>query len=264
MQHKLLEAKATTTDLGEFTAIAAAYSLDRTNERILPGAFKETIVRWQESGKKIPLHWDHEGDASSIIGYVDPSSVKETEDGLQVSGQLDLKDSEKAREAWRVMKQDSVGLSFGYMVTDSSESEDGIRELKTLDLFEISITPAPANPDTRFLSLKSVKDMASMAARMTAMAEEMRSDTPPSAEEMARRMRSMADEMAAMRASATETSKETEHSTEIEDRKDEEPSPAKSSRQDPLRDETERLWFATAVGKFRRRGSDAHTESAAP
>src|SRR3954468_3759778 len=59
--HKTLEAKATTTDLGEFTAIVAAYTVDRTNERIIPGAFKGTIARWQASGKMIPLHWDHGG-----------------------------------------------------------------------------------------------------------------------------------------------------------------------------------------------------------
>lgn len=159
MDHKLLEAKATTTDLGEFEAIAAAYSVDRTKERIVPGAFKATIAAWKESGKQIPLHWEHSAAAEDIIGTVDPASLKETEDGLFVKGKLDLADSEVAKQAWRSMKANRVGLSFGYMVQDEGEGEDGIRELKKLDLFEITVTAIPANPDTRFIGLKSVKEM---------------------------------------------------------------------------------------------------------
>jgi HK97 family phage prohead protease len=153
--HKTLEAKATTTDLGEFTALAAAYSVDRTNERILPGAFKGTIERWQESGKQIPVHWDHMGDAKNVIGAVDPAFMRETDDGLVVKGQLDLDESEIAREAWRSMKKNRIGLSFGYLVTAHGKAKDGVLELKALDLFEVSITPAPVNPDTRFIDMKS-------------------------------------------------------------------------------------------------------------
>lgn len=158
LEHKTHEAKARTlTDAGEFTAIAAAYTVDRVKERIVPGAFKSTIERWQASGKLIPLHWDHSGDAKDIIGTIDPASMAETAEGLEVKGKLDLDESEVAREAWRSMKANRVGLSFGYLVTESGSADDGITELKALDLFEISVTPAPANPDTRFVSLKSMK-----------------------------------------------------------------------------------------------------------
>lgn len=156
MLRKTLEAKATTTtDLGEFTALAATYGVDRTNERILPGAFKDTIQAWQEWEKMIPLHWDHMGEAANVIGTVDPASMKETADGLQVSGKLDLQESPVAKDAWRLMKKNAVALSFGYLVTEDAKAKDGVRELKAIDLFEITITPAPANPETRFLNMKS-------------------------------------------------------------------------------------------------------------
>jgi phage head maturation protease len=51
------------------------------------------------------------------------------------------------------MKANAVALSFGFLVTKSSERTDGVRE--GIDLFEISVVPGPANPDTRFLELKS-------------------------------------------------------------------------------------------------------------
>lgn len=155
MDHKTLEAKATATDQGEFTAIAAAYTVDRMNERILPGAFKASIDRWQGSGKQIPLHWDHMTEAENIIGTVDPSSMREVKDGLEVKGMLDLEENSTAREAWRLMKKNAVALSFGYLVLSDAKDSDGVRELKDLDLFEITITPAPANPDTRFIDMKS-------------------------------------------------------------------------------------------------------------
>lgn len=155
-----LAAKATTTtDRGEFTAIAAAYSVDRAGDRIVPGAFAKTIERWQRSGKRIPLHWNHESGPESIIGTVDPAAVAETDDGLQVAGRLDLDNSEKAREAWRAMKTDSMSLSFGYIATSQKATDDDVTELHEIDLFEISVVPGPANADTRFLALKSVREM---------------------------------------------------------------------------------------------------------
>ncbi len=153
-----LQAKATATDQGSFVAIAAAYSVDRAGDRIVPGAFKGTIERWQASSKRVPLHWDHESGPESIIGTVDPLSMHETDAGLQVAGALDLS-SAKAKEAWRAMKTGSLSLSFGYMATKQRKGEDGVVELVELDLFEISIVPAPANADTRFLELKSVPEM---------------------------------------------------------------------------------------------------------
>jgi hypothetical protein len=47
------------TELGEFSAIAAAYSIDRDGDQIVRGAFRKTIDRWRSSGKRIPLHWNH-------------------------------------------------------------------------------------------------------------------------------------------------------------------------------------------------------------
>lgn len=155
MLHKTLETKATTqTDLGVFSAIAAAYTTDRVGERILKGAFQKTIGSWQASGKLIPLHYDHKGDPEFIIGSVDPMAMKEVEDGLYVEGRVDLEGSEIGREAWRSIKGNTMSLSFGYLAKEKSGA-DGVTELTEIDLFEVTVTPAPAQADTRFLSVKS-------------------------------------------------------------------------------------------------------------
>jgi Escherichia/Staphylococcus phage prohead protease len=137
-----------------FSAIAAAYTVDRVKDRIVPGAFEKTIAQWRASGKRIPLHWDHRGDAANVIGSIDPAATREVDRGLYVEGKLDLQDSDVAREAWRSMKNDAVSLSFGY-VTLKTRKRGGINDLLELDLFEVSIVPHPANPDTRVLSTKA-------------------------------------------------------------------------------------------------------------
>lgn len=231
MKHLTLQAKATATDLGEFTAIAAAYSVDRGNERIIPGAFATTIENWQASGKQIPLHWDHSGSPADIIGTVDPVSMKETDAGLMVVGKLDLEGSETAREAWRAMKSNSMALSFGYMVTDGGEAEDGVYELKSIDLFEISVTPSPMNADTRFLDLKSVGEMDATDMRII---EILKSSGGDALAALINRVKALEKQL------AVEESTDEEH-PEVEAERDEERSSPETA--DPEADQYEMAWL---------------------
>ena len=158
LAHKAISATTRVgTDLGEFSALAAAWSPDRDGDQIVRGAFAASIERWQASGKRVPLHWAHKGDPEYIIGFVDPASMRETREGLFVRGKLDLDRSDIARDAWDLVKDNVVSLSFGYLTTAPVKRADGIQELREIDLFEISLTPAPSNPDTRILSFKSTE-----------------------------------------------------------------------------------------------------------
>jgi len=176
MEHAIKSATVQATDRGEFTAIAAAYTVDRVKDQIIRGAFNATIERWRASGKRVPLHWDHRGEAANVIGSVDPATMRETAEGLQVSGRLDIDSSDTAREAWRSMKNGTMSLSFGYITTKRRKRSDGINELQELDLFEISIAPHPANPDTRIVEMKSIDhavgdDMHTIITKVFAKAE---------------------------------------------------------------------------------------------
>jgi hypothetical protein len=82
LEHKTLKATARTTDLGEFTALAAAWTEDRDGDQIVRGAFVKSIQAWKERDRPIPLHWAHRGDAENVIGEVDPHSVREIAEGL--------------------------------------------------------------------------------------------------------------------------------------------------------------------------------------
>jgi phage head maturation protease len=59
-------------------------------------------------------------------------------------GEWIIADSETAKEAWRSIKNGAMSLSFGYMVEKSRKASGGVNDLLSIDLFEVSIVPAPA------------------------------------------------------------------------------------------------------------------------
>jgi HK97 family phage prohead protease len=244
MNHKTLETKAATlTEQGEFTAIAAAYSVDRVRDQIVPGAFEKTIGQWQTSQKKIPLHWDHEGSADSIIGWVDPASMREVKEGLFVAGRLDIEASDVAKEAWRSVKNNAVALSFGYLATKQRKRRDGVNELLEIDLYEVSIVPAPANPDTKFLSFKSVE--ATLEAESKQMMRVVEDPDACSTDEPWAVMDG--DEVMSCHMTEAEASARMgEMKSAVDDGRDDEPETAKSAPQDPLRKRSEEVALALA------------------
>jgi HK97 family phage prohead protease len=127
LEHKAVEAQTqVANELGEFSALAATYDVDRVKDRIRFGAFAKTITRWQASGRRVPLHWDHRGEARNVIGSIEPAAMREIAGvGLYVKGKLDLDHSEVARQAWRSIKDNRVGLSFGYMTVKSQRPRNG-------------------------------------------------------------------------------------------------------------------------------------------
>jgi phage head maturation protease len=75
-------------------------------------------------------------------------------DGLIAEASLDIEGSATAREAWRLVKSDSIGVSFGY-VAEEVDGGDGTRLLISIDLYEISLTATPMHPDAKVVSWKS-------------------------------------------------------------------------------------------------------------
>ncbi|OFQ49579.1 hypothetical protein HMPREF2935_00595 [Corynebacterium sp. HMSC076D02] len=90
------------------------------------------------------------------IGMV--TSAEEDEHGLKVVCELDT-DSPKGAQVHRLLKQGRVReMSFAFAATSSEYGElDGksVRFLKEVDLFEVSVVPLGANPETEVLAVKS-------------------------------------------------------------------------------------------------------------
>lgn len=141
----------TTDDLGEFVALASVFgNVDRGGDVVQPGAFTRSIEDWKGTGRRVPLHYNHDPD--EIIGDID--EMRETDEGLEVSGHIDL-DEKLGQKIWKSLKRGRIGFSFGFLTTKSREREDGGKDLLELDVFEVSVTAQPMNNRTRVLSTKS-------------------------------------------------------------------------------------------------------------
>lgn len=143
-------------DSGEFEAIVSAFgNTDAVGDVVLPGAFKNTLEKWQKSGDPIPVIWSHDhGNPDAHIGQVLES--KETDKGLWVKGLLDMEEPFAAK-VHRLMKSRRVTkFSFAYDMKDYEENDQGGFNLKELDVWEVGPTLIPANDATDLLAVKDL------------------------------------------------------------------------------------------------------------
>lgn len=157
------------TDEGVFEAIVAVFgNIDSYGDKILPGAFTDSLDEWAAKGDPIPVWWSHRMDnPANCIGEV--LEAKETDEGLWVRAQLDL-GTEPADQVYRLLKGRRVTqFSFSYDVDEGAwvdpEDGPGFYELRKLRLFEVGPTPIGANQETELLDVKSAAERAVAAIK---------------------------------------------------------------------------------------------------
>lgn len=136
-------------EAGTFEGFASVTgNKDLAGDVIEPGAFKRTI---SHKNGKFPLLWQH--DTSIPIGIVE---VEEREKGLFAKGVLNL-EVEKAREARALAAQGVLGgMSIGFEIPKGkSEVVGGVRRIKEVKLWEVSMVTFPANPKATITSVKN-------------------------------------------------------------------------------------------------------------
>lgn len=133
---------------GVFEGYASVFNgVDSYGDTILPGAYKATLEKRE---RPIQLRWNHRG---PVIGKW--LEIEEDEKGLRVKGELTPGHS-VAEDAYALLKHGAVtGMSIGYRVKDASETADGKRELKEIELVEISIVESPADNSAHVSDVKS-------------------------------------------------------------------------------------------------------------
>jgi len=139
---------------GVFEAIVAVFNnVDRAGDKIIPGAFKNTLQRWEAEGAPIPVIFSHEWDnLDAHVGEV--LKAEEVEQGLYVKGQLDMEE-DFARRVWKKMKRRTLRqFSFAYDEV-KAEQVDGVNELRELELLEVGPCLVGMNPDTQLLDVKT-------------------------------------------------------------------------------------------------------------
>lgn len=150
------EVKAVDED-GTFTGYGSVFgNVDSYDEIVAPGAFTESLAAWKASGRLPPVLWQHRS-GEPVGPHLEMS---EDTHGLFLKGQLLVTDVQRAREARALMKAKAVnGLSIGFVPReDSYDRVTGIRTLKKVDLWEVSIVTFPANPQAQIANVKSAID----------------------------------------------------------------------------------------------------------
>ena len=134
---------------GTFSGYASVFGgVDSYGDTIMPGAYKKTL---RKRARPVQLRWNHYGD---VIGkWVE---ITEDEKGLFVTGELTPGHS-KAADVYALLKHGAIsGLSIGYRPVQIRELGYGKRELKEIELIEISVVESPADMAAQIGDVKSV------------------------------------------------------------------------------------------------------------
>lgn len=118
---------------------------ERFIEVIAPGAFAASL----KAGGDILALVDH--DAGRVLARTQSGTLRLSEDRHGLAFSLDVPDTTAGRDVLALAERgDLGGMSFGFSVRQDGERWQGDRrELRAVDLFEISIVSAfPAYPET--------------------------------------------------------------------------------------------------------------------
>lgn len=142
---------------GIFTGYGSVFgNVDSYKEVVAQGAFAESLAQWKDAGRLPPVLWQHRS-GEPLGPYIE---MREDTHGLWLKGQLLVDDVARAKEARALMQSKAVnGLSIGFMTReDSYDKLTGIRTLKKVDLWEVSVVTFPANPAAQISGVKGVID----------------------------------------------------------------------------------------------------------
>jgi HK97 family phage prohead protease len=142
-------------DDGLFTGYGSVFGVkDSYDEIVERGAFADSLQAHKSKGTMPALLWQHR--AGEPIGVW--PEMAEDDIGLKMQGRLALKTA-RGLEAYELLKMKAIsGLSIGFMTReDSYDKLTGIRTLKKVDLWEVSLVTFPANDSSRVQGVKSIE-----------------------------------------------------------------------------------------------------------
>lgn len=132
-------------------------NVDLVGDRVMPGAFEDSLKSWRDSGDPIPIVFSHNwGDPFAIIGWADPNEVTEDSKGLLVPANLDIDTNPTALQVFKLMQRRIMKeASFSYDVEEERTAKDGANNLFKLNILELGPCLKGANPLTDTVSAKS-------------------------------------------------------------------------------------------------------------
>lgn len=137
-------------------------NVDQGGDKILPGAFTETLAQFKAAGQMPAMLYQHGKMGGGPVMPVGKwTAMSEDSHGLKVSGQLF--DHSIGRDLYVALKGGGIGgLSIGYRVKEFGRPAMGAaerRQLKSVALHEVSLVNDPMNGLARFTAVKSADEI---------------------------------------------------------------------------------------------------------
>ena len=137
---------------GQFVGYASTFNgpVDSFGDIIAQGAFSKSLEKHRQARSTPAMLWSH-NPAAPIGAW---KELTEDAHGLQVAGKLTL-ETPRGAEAYALIKDGALALSIGFQVIDQDQDRDsGVRTLREIDLWEVSIVSMPANPAAQITGVK--------------------------------------------------------------------------------------------------------------
>lgn len=124
--------------------------VDRVKENIMPDAWK--LDNFRKNGTMLFNH-DHNMPIGKMI------EIKPTKDGLWLKGRISSSDHPDIRKVRDLIAEGILNsYSVSFVPLDQSKDGDGINNIKSAELLEVSVVSVPANQDSQFvLTSKDLK-----------------------------------------------------------------------------------------------------------
>lgn len=135
-------------ETGTFKGYASIFGvIDSHRDMMMPGAFRQSLIQ----NPDIKLLWQHKPEEP--IGIF--THISEDGKGLYVEGTI-LMDVARGKEAFSLLKSGAIrGLSIGYNATEYDyDDETGVRFLRAVNVWEISLVTFPANEQALVTDIK--------------------------------------------------------------------------------------------------------------
>lgn len=152
-------------------------NVDDGGDKILPGAFSDTLSGFKASGKMPTMLYQHGimGGGPALPAGVWTKMVEDSH-GLYVEGKLT--NHSLGRDLYPLLKDGGIGgMSIGYRVKDAVRPQPGSdarRMLKTLSLIEVSLVNTPMNSMAGFTAIKSADDLKSEIKTLAVLGDLLR------------------------------------------------------------------------------------------
>lgn len=140
-----------------FSGYASTFgNVDEGGDVVIRGAFLDTLSR-----RTPKLLWQH--DVGEPLGKV--VSLKEDDRGLY--GEFKISRTTRGQDAYQLLKDGAIdSMSIGYIPEDQEFTDDGIRQLKAVELLEISVVSIPMNEEALITSVKAQQPLSVHGSRV--------------------------------------------------------------------------------------------------